>query len=368
MKALLTRYSISVLTSLAAAMILAAWPTAPVQAAPKEKPVPISHTERQARPIQLGTSGGSVVDTANGYCCSGTLGALVQDVEGNQYILSNTHVFAGDSVPGGNGVSAAVGDSINQPGFVDVGCQVISTDFVATLADWVELLPGSTSTVDAAIAQVMPGMVDPAGSILEIGTISSDPATAVVGQLVKKSGRTSGLTRGKVAGLNATVTVQYEDECGGNPYTVTFTNQILATPGKFLKAGDSGSLMVEDVSVNPRPVGLLFAGSNRIAIANPIQEVLTNLAVTMVGVPSAVAPASDSLVAAVEEVSKIKERNAASLAKVPKALGHAVGLTNGKPVILLLVEETSAATEASAPKKLDGVAVEVWEVGPIKAY
>jgi len=52
---------------------------------------------------------------------------------------------------------------------------------------------------------------------------------------------------------------------------------------KFLNSGDSGSLMVEDVTTNPRAVGLLFAGSSTDAIANPIDEVLAFLGATMVG-------------------------------------------------------------------------------------
>src|SRR5712671_3757719 len=72
------------------------------------KPGGADHTTRQARPIQLGVSGGNSGDLANGFCCSGTLGALVTDGT-TQFILSNTHVFAGDSVIGGNGKVAAVG-------------------------------------------------------------------------------------------------------------------------------------------------------------------------------------------------------------------------------------------------------------------
>ena len=50
-----------------------------------------SHTARMPRPIELGVSGGNANDLANGYCCSGTLGALVTK-NGIQYILSNSHV------------------------------------------------------------------------------------------------------------------------------------------------------------------------------------------------------------------------------------------------------------------------------------
>ena len=93
------------------------------------------HTARQSRPIQLGVSGGNSNDLANGYCCSGTLGALVTNGS-KQFILSNTHVFAGDAVLGGNGKVASIGDDINQSGLIDVGCQVIPADMVADLSEW----------------------------------------------------------------------------------------------------------------------------------------------------------------------------------------------------------------------------------------
>lgn len=339
-----------------------------------KKPATVSHTARQPRPIQLGVSGGSVTDLANGYCCSGTLGALVQDTAENQYVLSNTHVFAGDSVAGGNGVVAQVGDPIDQPGYGDVNCADIPEDYVAALSDWIPLVPSGSSTVDAAIAQVIPGAVDPDGQILEIGTIAAQPVAAFINQPVKKSGRTSGVTTGKVAGLNATISVQYTDECGGAPFVSTFTGQILVTPGKFLKSGDSGSLLVENAAVNPRAVGLLFAGSSRVAVANPIAEVLSALGVTMVGVPGAAgagAGAGDALAADVGRAFLAKARNAARLMRVPTAVGHAVGLTAGpspRVVIKVLVEKRTPEAETAVPKEMDGIPVELWEVGQIIAY
>src|SRR5436190_5616946 len=92
-----------------------------------------SHTAKQTPPIQLGTSGGNVNDIANGFCCSGTLGALVQK-GGTQYILSNSHVFAGDVQSGGNGRVAQIGDDINQPGLVDNNCSSGNTNIVADLS------------------------------------------------------------------------------------------------------------------------------------------------------------------------------------------------------------------------------------------
>jgi hypothetical protein len=233
----------------------------------------VSHTAKQTPPIKLGTSGGWGGDLANGYCCGGTLGALIQK-GGVQYILSNYHVFESDIVPGGNGIVATTGDAIIQPGLIDVSCRVANAQTVATLVKS-SSLPGSN--VDASIAQVASGKVAPDGSILEIGTISASTVAASINKAVKKSGRTTGLTRSKITGLNATVSVAYDNECaGGAAFTKTFTGQILISNPRsgFLAGGDSGSLMVEDVTTNPRAVGLLFAGSSTLAVANPIGEVL----------------------------------------------------------------------------------------------
>lgn len=123
------------------------------------------------------------------------------------------------------------------------------------------------------------------GAILEIGTISASTVAASLKKAVKKSGRTTGLTRSTITGLNATVSVAYDNECaGGAAFTKTFTGQIIiSNKGRFLAGGDSGSLMVEDVATNPRAVGLLFAGSSSLAVANPIGHVLAFLGATMVG-------------------------------------------------------------------------------------
>src|SRR6185295_14017849 len=92
-----------------------------------------SHTARQTPPIQLGTSGGPAADLANGYCCGGTLGSLVQK-GGSQYILSNSHVFAGDVVNGGNGRVSSIGDDITQPGLIDINCSAAGGQVVADVS------------------------------------------------------------------------------------------------------------------------------------------------------------------------------------------------------------------------------------------
>lgn len=248
-----------------------------------KKPSGVDHTARQTRPIQLGVSGGNAYDLANGYCCSGTLGALV--VSGStQYILSNSHVFAGDIASSATDPDVAqIGDPINQPGLIDVYCQDIEDDYVANLSTLSSLTGGTN--VDCSMAEVIEGMVRTDGSILEIGTISSSIVGAYIGQPVKKSGRTTGLTRSTVSGLNASVNVGYGDECAGESFTILYTGQILVSnrANKFLNSGDSGSLMVEDVDTNPHAVGLLYAGGGGIAVANPIDDVLDYLGVQMVG-------------------------------------------------------------------------------------
>src|ERR1044071_2031894 len=189
----------------------------------------ISHTRSQKPPIELGTSGGWGSDQANGFCCGGTLGGIIQ------------------------------------PGLIDIRCNPHRAQNVGTL---VKLNSLPWSNVDASLAQVEPGMVSSDGAILEIGPLSSQTSDAFLNQAVKKSGRTSGLTRSYITGLNATISVEYENECGGSEaFTKTFTGQILIANegGSFLNSGDSGALMVEDIDTNPRAVGLLFAGSSTTA-------------------------------------------------------------------------------------------------------
>ncbi len=244
--------------------------------------VRVGHTARQFPPIQLGTSGGWSKDVNNRFCCGGTLGALVQ-IGGQQYILSNYHVLESDTVPGANNAVATTGDPVIQPALIDVSCDVEETQSVATL-ETRHSLPNNN--VDCAIAKVNPGMVRTDGSILEIGPISAQTVAASIDQAVKKSGRTTGVTHSFIIGLNATINVDYEADCGGpTTFTKTFTGQIVVSSqgNAFTGDGDSGSLLVEDTPTNPRAVGLLFAGSSTDAIANPIDDVLTFLGATMVG-------------------------------------------------------------------------------------
>ena len=247
---------------------------------------------KQTPPVKMGTSGGWRYDLANGYCCGGTLGALVQK-GGSKYILSNYHVLYADIVNGGNSRVASNGDPVIQPALIDVACNAVNAQNIGTLVTNGGTLPdaGNPDAVDAGIALVTPGMVDESGAILNVGTISASTLNATVGLAVKKMGRTTGLTRSSVSALNGNFSITYENECaGGTSFTQSYSNQIVIANSrcKFQNGGDSGSLLMEDVTTNPRAVGLCFAGSSicggsAIAIANPIGDVLSKLGATMVG-------------------------------------------------------------------------------------
>src|SRR4030095_16765080 len=94
-----------------------------------------THRVDQQFPIRLGTSGGNINDSSKGFCYGGTLGALVEDVSGHQYILSNNHVLARTN-------AAASGEDIIQPGLIDQSpaCFKDNTDVVADLTTFIPIL------------------------------------------------------------------------------------------------------------------------------------------------------------------------------------------------------------------------------------
>ena len=349
-----------------------------------------AHRIDQAFPVKLGTSGGNINDRSKAFCYGGTLGALVQEVDGTQYILSNNHVLARTNL-------AAIGEDIIQPGLIDQNptCNQDSQDAVADLSAFIPILfkakkTTPTNNVDAAIAEVRSGAVISTGEILDIGTISNTTLDPALGLAVKKSGRTTGLTKGTISAVSVTVDISY-----GSGKTGRFANQILITPGSFLAGGDSGSLMVEDVDTTPHAVGLLFAGSSSVAIANPIETVLNAFGVTMVGtVPltsltdkirtlaknlfriSESHAASAQLPphvnpAAVDAVRRVKERHEARLLSTTGVVGVGVGRSEkviGQAAIEIYVKQATSSLRQAIPDSLEGVEVKIVETGEIHAY
>ncbi|MGA8161187.1 MAG: hypothetical protein WA374_08285 [Acidobacteriaceae bacterium] len=265
---------------------------------------PVNHQDIQTDPALLGTSGGNDGDydtwedsKGNSYvadCCGGTLGALVKDSQNNDYILSNNHVLAESD-------QGHVGDAIDQPGLIDGACTPLNRPGstlrpIGTLSSFVPLASQQTN-VDAALAAVAPGAVDPTGSILGLGapqqgqTIGAAPPMAGRGETlsaanlsmdVAKSGRTTGLTCSSIDAVALTVKVDYYKDCAETQpyYTKTYTHQIGIGGAHFTDSGDSGALVLD--ASNSEAVGLYFAGGtdgdgHGLSVVNPIGDVLNEL-------------------------------------------------------------------------------------------
>jgi len=270
---------------------------------------PAAHQVQLATPVFLGSSGGNNddLDVKNNQvedCCGGTLGALLQNSSGTQFLLSCNHVFARSD-------QASTGEAIIQPGLIENNCtQGAGTTPVGVLTAWPALSSKSTN-VDAAVAAVNSGAVSPTGAILELGlpgaggvlaaappgisctNVSPDASctpgkgetvtTVSPAMTVAKSGRTTGLTCAKITAISATVEVSYFRDCAETEayMTKTYTNQLEIEANQFSDAGDSGSLVVD--ASNAEPVGLFFAGGVDPAtgmsegVANPVSEVLAEL-------------------------------------------------------------------------------------------
>ncbi|TEU10363.1 MAG: hypothetical protein E3J21_26545 [Anaerolineales bacterium] len=240
------------------------------------------------RPAPGGVSIGHINITA------GTLGCLVLK-GGELFILSNNHVLADSNL-------GKKGDPIIQPGKHDGGTLA---DKIATLEEFVRIDFGTSPTtcstakaveellnaiakgigsghrmmsyqesegenrVDAALARPLSlDLVE--RRILNIG-VPKGSRKATLGTNVKKSGRTTGFTTGRITQIDATVQVSY-----GSAGTATFTDQFVA--GGMSSGGDSGSAVLDEEDY---VVGLLFAGSQNTTIINPIQFVLDALGIAI---------------------------------------------------------------------------------------
>jgi hypothetical protein len=226
----------------------------------------VDPTARFDRPVPIGVSTGNA-----GECSAGTISCRVKDETGNVYALSNNHVYALEN-------NAPIDSDVLQPGLYDTNCIYDSNNVIGTLSAFMSIkFDGPENTIDAAIASSSLANLGNATPSDGYGTPKSATVTAAVGQKVQKYGRTTSLTKGQVSAINANVNVGYSSG------TAHFVSQIVVSGRRFIKAGDSGSLLVTDPDRNP--VGLLFAGNinGSTAIANPIDAVLNQFGVTIDG-------------------------------------------------------------------------------------
>jgi hypothetical protein len=220
------------------------------------------HRDRH-RPAPGGVSVSPAADVI-GVRSAGTLGVVVRDRAAPQvrYVLSNNHVLADE-----NRVPA--GAAIVQPGALDGGG---TGDRIAALSRFVPLLfDNRRNWMDAAIARFDRG-ADAAPAILAIGA-PVGAAAPILNGVVRKSGRTTGLTEGIVRAVRFdAVNIQYDRGL------VAVHDVIVIRPvgGTFSRPGDSGSAIVDAAG---RVVALLFAGSDVVTFAIPIRRILRRFAI-----------------------------------------------------------------------------------------
>lgn len=352
----------------------------------------------QSGAIKLGSSGGnanaSSISGTKITCCGGTLGSLLTR-NGAQFILSNNHVFA-------NSDSAQINDPIIQPGLIDNPapntCTTTGTITVAHLTQFYNLESDPAPKIDAAIAQVVNGAVDPGGNILYLGSTATngipDPGpphagsgvAATLNMAVAKSGRTTGLTCSSVLATNTATSVQYQKGCGtGATFNVSYTNLVDVLGGNFSAEGDSGSLIVSQSTADP--VALLFAGSDQDTVGNAISDVLSSSKFlgagnavpifvgsatphTVIGCTLPVKPAGavQTLAASALASEALQKATVARDAHAPELLAHpevqavGVGASYDNPAeAAILFFVTKGQPRTNIPVQVDGIRTRIIE-------
>jgi len=186
----------------------------------------------------------------------GTAAIGVQDMlSGWPCILSCNHVLARMN-------QGRIGDAALQPAPDDGGwypgeAQGALLRFVPVRFD------GTPNQVDAAIAACWPGQVS--NRVHGIGAIreAAPPWELQPGDTVRKVGRSTGLTEGRVVFVDAAVKANY-GPLGFDDGQASFTDQVVVDiPAAY---GDSGSLLLD---ARNRAAGMLFGGTAHHTWFNP---------------------------------------------------------------------------------------------------
>jgi len=227
--------------------------------------------QKRRRPLVVGCSIGHFKITA------GTLGCFVKDRStGEVLILSNNHVLANEN-------NAKPGDKVIQPGKFDGG--KVSSDTIGQLLRFITLKKTGANLVDCALASIKTSIKSTPRKLGSFGNIAGlGPAVVVDGTDVRKVGRTTGETKGRVTAFELdNVVIGYDI---GN---LRFDDQIEiegAGTKPFSAGGDSGSLIFDK---QLGAVALLFAGGDQggtngmgLTYGNPIRAVLDALKVDLI--------------------------------------------------------------------------------------
>lgn len=184
---------------------------------------------------------GGISISDNRHYAAGTLGARVIDRStGVEMMLSNWHVLVADW-------AGRPGQPIYQPGRLDRGA---AADTVARLTR-----DAMSNNLDAAVA-TLTGSRGLVNDQLGLGPITG-VALATHGLRVAKSGRTTGVTYGRVTGLGGVAQIAYSG-------IQRLIRQVVTIDpfwgGEVSRPGDSGSVWLENEK--RQAVGLHFAGSD----------------------------------------------------------------------------------------------------------
>jgi len=225
----------------------------------------------EVRPLVGGTSlSAYVTKGALTYLYTGTLGMVTYDDK----ILSNAHVIA---IEPGTAEFLDTGTPIIQPGSYDggrLGNRVGALQAYIPI-DFIDFDPDAENYADAAIGSI-DGSVDasPGEQFYEGGNYWVEGWTEVSeGDIVRKSGRITGVTTGEVIHTDASVVVSYGDQ------SAYFVDQIAVAQENwsFAAPGDSGSVVDKDGEF----VGLLFAGSEDYVVICKAEHIIEGLGISV---------------------------------------------------------------------------------------
>ncbi len=223
----------------------------------------------EVSPLVGGTSLSAYVTKGGGiYLYAGTLGMVTY----NNEILSNAHVIAMN--PETYDFLDTGTTPIIQPGSYDGGGL---GNRVGTLQAYIpiDFTPNAQNYADAAIGSIDSGVNASPGEQFDEGGDYWVKGWAEVskGDIVQKSGRTTGVTTGEVLYTDASVVVSYGSR------SAYFVDQIVVTQENwsFEQPGDSGSAVAKDGKF----VGLIFAGSASYAFINKAEHIIDGLGIAV---------------------------------------------------------------------------------------
>ncbi len=244
--------------------------TGKIQALSNQVAEPLAYEERrdEVSPLVGGISLSAYVTKGAGiYLYAGTLGMVTYD----DRILSNAHVIA---IEPDTDNFLALGTPIIQPGSGDGGRLGAK---VGELEDYIpiDFDPDAENYADAAVGSIDVGVDASYGEQFdEGGNYWVEGWTEVsIGDTVRKSGRTTGVTTGQVINTNISVWLEYGDQ------TARFVDQIAVAQDNwsFAGPGDSGSAVDKDGKF----VGLVFAGTENYVYINKAQHIINELGIAV---------------------------------------------------------------------------------------